>query len=1102
VAAILARAKAGGSTVIRGSAGSSTVVLTAMLARAGAGPLLLVTAHLDDADEACDELTALGAGCVRVPAMEIAPGESGVNLDLLAERLRVARRLAEGDMPNVVVVPMPALMQRVPARAQLSTLLRTIRRGDRLDPAELARWLEARGYRRVPAIEAPGEFAVRGSIVDLFPAGGEPARLDLFGDEVETIAAIDLATMGSDRHLEEVELIGGSLAQVRRACVDELLPGLIPGRFTAILAETSEIAEQGRAYWERVSDDDAIAAPREALAAVVQRAAGVLELSLTAPEGPETIDLPVQALPAFSAGAPEAVREVCAMQSDGAIVIFVQNAGERDRLRELLPPGSRVDVEERYLHRGFQWLEGAPISLIPYHELLNRWQLRRRGAVRMGSGAGETLSGGRALEAFVDLQPGDYVVHREHGIARFAGLRTIEGDAAGEEFLVLEFARGAKLNAPASRMDLVQKYIGAFKGEPELSTLGGRRWKAQKEKVAEAVRDLAGEMLRLQAMRSALPGIRFPADTPWQREFEAEFPYDETEDQKAAINAVKRDMQTARPMDRLICGDVGFGKTEVAIRAAFKCVESGKQVAVLVPTTVLAEQHERTFRSRFADYPFRVESISRFRTGAEQKEILSRAASGDVDVLIGTHRLLSEDVHFRDLGLVVIDEEQRFGVEHKHRLHGLRAAADILTMTATPIPRTLHMSMLGLRDISSLTTAPLDRRAIVTEVIPWSAARLAEALKRELAREGQVFWLHNRVFDIESAVDQVRRLAPDAKVIYGHGQMSGRELEKVMLAFVRGEADVLVSTTIIESGVDIPRANTMIIEDAHMFGLSELHQLRGRVGRFKHRAYCYLLLPRDSTPTETAMQRLRALESFSMLGAGFRIALRDLEIRGAGNLLGIEQSGHISAVGYEMYCQLLEQAVQVLRDDKPAPRQLDATVDLGISGGIPRGWIPSDARRLDAYRRVSQANDLAALGRTEADLRSAYGEIPARARQLLDLAAIRIACAHMGIRSITRHEQDVIFLTSNPRALEVAFDGTRGSVRVVGSPDENGLMSIYHRPPPRGLEPASILALLRHRLVRPLEASVPHDGVGAEQGAESRSPQLPRGPAARPGRGR
>jgi transcription-repair coupling factor (superfamily II helicase) len=688
------------------------------------------------------------------------------------------------------------------------------------------------------------------------------------------------------------------------------------------------------------------------------------------------------------------------------------------------------------------------------------------------------------MDTFLEFNPGDYVVHAEQGIARFVGLvlmsrtetapgaarkRSVgnaaaEGGEGVEEFLTLEFEGGAKLHVPAVKVALVQKYVGGHKGKPPLSTLGGQRWKTQKERVKESVRDLAAELLRVRAAREHTPGVKFPEDTPWQREFEAEFPYTETEDQTAALAEIKRDMQRARPMDRLLCGDVGFGKTELAVRAAFKCVEHGKQAAVLVPTTVLAEQHERTLRGRFKGYPFRVESVSRFKSDAEVRGVLADLREGKVDVLIGTHRILSKDVGFKDLGLVVIDEEQRFGVEHKERLLSLRLTADILTLSATPIPRTLHMAMLGLRDISSLTTAPLDRRAVVTEVIPYNVARLRQVIARELAREGQVYFVHNRVHDIVSVADEVQKMAPGARVVVGHGRMEDGELEGVIRKFVNRQADILVSTTIIESGIDIPTANTMIICDADRFGLADLHQLRGRVGRSSHRAYCYLLQPEDRPLKENALKRLKAVEQFSMLGAGFKIAMRDLEIRGAGNILGPEQSGHIAAVGYDMYCQLLDRAVRELKSEKVATPN-ETSVEIGIAGVIPRVYIPSDQRRLDAYRRISLAESAEELAKVEGDLTAAYGEPTKPVKRLLDLAEVRIGARRLGVRTITVRAPDVILAAESPRPVTGAFAGVRGTFRVLPPREEGGLYEGYFRPESgNALEPSTLLTILRKRL--------------------------------------
>jgi transcription-repair coupling factor (superfamily II helicase) len=1052
--------EAGGTVCARGIMGSSAMAVAAALRMRMARPILLVTAHLDDADEAADELEAIGLEAARFPAMETLPGETSASLELLSERLTLVRRMAEGALPPIVAAPVHALMQAVPRSAALDRTIRVLRAGDRIDLGGLARWLTEAGYGRVETIESPGEFAVRGGIVDVFLPSGAAVRLDLFGDELEALFDVDLETMGSDRRLRQAEIVSVSAEAIEPRDTDVSLLEYLPGTTATILAEMVEINEQGRSYLDRASDARGLFMPAEVMQAVMERSHAVLELNqYSAGSDPgRRLELPVAALASFAESASEAVGELAELSRRLDTIALCENEGEAQRMKELLEesaPEAHVEVRTQYLHRGFIWDEGSPrgLALVPYHELLHRYHLRRR--ARHVSA--------RATDRFLEFEPGDFVVHRDHGIGRFLGLARLKGAETQEEYLTLEFAGKGKLHVPAARIELVQKYLGAFHGTPQLSRLGGRKWARQKETVSEAVRDLAAELLRIQAAREARPGIRYPADTAWQREFEAEFPYEETEDQLAAIAAVKRDMGDGRPTDRLICGDVGFGKTEVAIRAAFKAAEYGKQVAVLVPTTVLAEQHERTFGGRFADYPFRIESISRFKTLKEQQGILDALRRGQVDIIIGTHRLLSKDVRFADLGLVVIDEEQRFGVQHKQRLLAFRLTADVLTLSATPIPRTLHMAMLNLRDISSLATPPLDRRAIVTEVISFDPDRIKRAIERELAREGQVYFVHNRVHNIQAVADQVQALVPEARVLVGHGQMPTRRLESVMLRFLRREADILVCTTIIESGIDIPTTNTMFISNAHSFGLSELHQLRGRVGRYKHRAYCYLLLPTDRVISDVAMKRLRAIEQFSMLGAGFKIALRDLEIRGAGNLLGPQQSGHIAAVGYDMYCRLLEHAVADLTDVH-RESSIDTIVDIGVTGALPRGYIPSTARRMEAYRRLSAVDSLQELRGAEEDLTSAYGPLPTSGVTLLRLAELRVLATMHGVRSVTRHEGDIILAAQDPGALKARLDPAKGTVRIVGGPDQKGLTQVYYRPPKGYLEDDSILTVLLARL--------------------------------------
>jgi transcription-repair coupling factor (superfamily II helicase) len=1196
---------AGRRVVLRGSQGSSAALVAGALARIRHGPVLLVVAHLDDTDDAVDELSGLmaerddaEAHVVRLPALEILPGESSVSMELFAERLRAVRAaIAMKDKAgaSVVVASIAALMQPVPAESLLANLSRMLVVNQRLDLGELSAWLSRAGYERVEAVEEPGQFAMRGDIVDVFPpvgagsVGGAAVRLDVFGDVLERLTEIDLDTMASDRAIERVELVcadlegvlalnaparattsaasgtgsaGGGVragaiggrrgAAARRHDEGAAASGAesvgidatggagavsfleyLPSETLVVLHETMEITEQGRGYFERLTDPRIFGPPAVMKrieqrfgtgTGAAERVGGIVEIaqfSGARAATDEMIELPVGPLVELPADAGEAVAALGAMTQSAQVVVLCQNGGELSRLSELIDvhaPGAkgRISARVAFLHRGFVWGEsaGAVVVAVPYHEMLRRFDVRRRGGGgdRGASASARTsaaaaldpkLRAGRAIDTFLDFGPGEYVVHRDHGIAVFRGLAVmkprevkahravvlpgdqpvkrkrragapeVDPDEGLEEFLTLEFAGAAKMHVPATKIDQVQRYVGGFRGSPQLSTIGGQRWKKQKESVAESVKDLAGELLRVRAARESMPGLRYPLDTAWQREFEAEFPFQETEDQLAALGEIKRDMHRERPMDRLLCGDVGFGKTEVAIRAAFKAAEFGKQVAVLVPTTVLAEQHERTFGSRFRDYPFKVASISRFKTTQEVNAVLADLRKGQVDVIIGTHRLLSKDVKFNDLGLVIIDEEQRFGVEHKERLLALRLTVDVLTLSATPIPRTLHMSMLGLRDISSLTTAPVDRRAVVTEVIPFNPRRIQQAIQRELARDGQVFFVHNRVHNIQSVADDLYKLVPGARIVIGHGQMPDGELEEVMLTFMRRKADILVSTTIIESGIDIPTANTMFINDADRFGLAELHQLRGRVGRYKHRAYCYMLLSPDKTVTEKAVKRLKAIEEYSMLGAGFKIAMRDLEIRGAGNILGPEQSGHIATVGYEMYCQLLERAVKTLRNE-PTAQASETSVEIGISGLIPKRYIPSDGRRMGAYRRLALAQTREELERIEAEIKEAYGpSLPSATRRLIDLALVRVEAARLQVRSIAVREKDVLFRLRLDDGAELAERlkdpagvqrSMQSAVTLLPPPSGETLCEVYFRPPATYFEPMTLLRVLTKRL--------------------------------------
>ena len=768
-------------------------------------------------------------------------------------------------------------------------------------------------------------------------------------------------------------------------------------------------------------------------------------------------DAGVTSISRFEGNATDAVHELSRLSHHKAVHVICDTEGERDRLREMISESDVGDAKTResihidigVMHRGFEWTATGTL-VIPHHEIFHRHRQRR--TVRR-------IYAGRPLESWTDLQPGERVVHVVHGIATYRGLKKLhKGDSQQqEEFLSLEFAEKAMIYVPCSQIDLVQKYIGAAGRRPELSKIGGKRWSKAKQRVADSVSDLAASLLQVQAMRESAVGRAYPPDTEWQREFEAAFPYEETEDQTLVAADIRNDLMRPRPADRLICGDVGYGKTELAMRAAFKVAEYGAQVAVLVPTTVLAEQHNLTFRQRMAEFPFTIACLSRFRSASEQRKIIDGLKKGHIDIVIGTHRLVSKDVSFANLGLVIIDEEQRFGVQHKERLKAMRETVDVLTLTATPIPRTLHMALMGIRDISSLQTPPVDRRAIATLVRPFNAELIRDAILREINRDGQVYFVHNLVHSIADVTERIKTIVPEARVAFAHGQMNDDELEGVMTRFLERHIDVLVSTTIIESGIDIPNVNTIFINRAERFGLADLHQLRGRVGRSDHRAYCYLLVSTDRPPTPKAAKRLKTIEEFSELGAGFRIAMRDLEIRGAGNLLGSEQSGHIAAVGYEMYCRTLEQAVRRLKN-QPDPNPPPVHVDLDVAAHVPRKYIASDRSRIEVYRRIVTCRTESDLDQFQRDLLDTFGRYPHEVQRLLELAEIRIRARLFGIISISLRRPDVIFNIEDMRSAETLFLDAPGTVRM---PDSN---TIHLRLPPEELEPAILVRLLRRML--------------------------------------
>ncbi|MCA9049131.1 MAG: DEAD/DEAH box helicase, partial [Planctomycetaceae bacterium] len=793
----------------------------------------------------------------------------------------------------VIVTCLPALLQPVPTRRDILEATRRISVGDEISIDELMDWLMERQFERVTAVELPGEFCVHGGILDIFPpTESDPIRIELFGDEVESIRSFDAETQRRIKDLTDIAVTatrpvsasdkpspGDSLKpHAAIAGATESLLDALPQQTIVVLSDLAQAVSEGRIYLQRLSNPIGMYGVDATLARLTDLPSVTVD-ALAADSFETSCHLPIDTVDRFTGSGRDSLYQLAeSLGPEERVLLSCHNEGELHRLTELLTEvdaadntelASRVSLCAGRIHKGFRLLD-RNLVVISDNELFSRSQARTVKSRRRSSDL-------RAIDTFLDLKDGDLVVHVAQGIAKYRGMAMMDNNGEQEEHLLLEFRDSVMVYVPASLIHLVQKYIGPAKSVPELSRFGGTSWEARKKKVSDAVADMAADMIQLQAERNSKPGLQCQADSQLQEEFEQSFPFTETVDQVSAIADLKADMERTRPMDRLICGDVGFGKTEVAMRAVFKAVDNGRQAAILVPTTVLAEQHYRTFRERMAEYPVNIEMLSRFRSAAEQKQIVQKLAAGGIDVIVGTHRLVSKDITFKNLGLLVIDEEQKFGVRVKERLKHLRRELDILTLTATPIPRTLHMSLLGIRDISSLTTPPRDRMPIETRVGRFDPALIRSAVIREMNRGGQVYFVHNRVHDIHRIADRLRQIVPEASVTIAHGQLNADELELAMLAFVSGKADILLATTIIESGLDIPNANTMVIHQADIYGLADLHQLRGRVGRDRHRAYCYLMLEEGKVVTTTATRRLKAIEEYSELGAGFRIAMRDLE---------------------------------------------------------------------------------------------------------------------------------------------------------------------------------------------------------------------------------
>jgi transcription-repair coupling factor (superfamily II helicase) len=949
---------------------------------------------------------------------------------LVGLRIAALDALLEADASAgapILVVSAPALSEKVPDPS-LRPHSFALAVGDLLDLDECAQTLADMGYERVGQVEERGQFAMRGGLLDVFGATAERAiRVELLDIEIESLRSFSTFTQRSLERVDRIEiapaaelalehrpLLPAETSDGERPDIAELLPvdrfqpllELASPETTLIVCASEEISPTLRDHWADVCaafhDDDAhqLYVPPEELERVLAERALVRLSSLA---GSAPIELHAQAsLPvARTLAEAEAALERQLRSGYRTVVTWARRGdGERAALNltrlkarwiEQSPARDELTFAQATLHEGFV-APSLRLAVIPDHRL---YQRRRQPARPQTAGRG-------ALRSFADLRAGDYVVHEDHGVARFAGFDTRTVAGVTRDYLLLEYQGDDRVYAPTDQFAKISRYVGAGAGEPMLSKLGGTRWERLKARARRAAQDLAGELLSLYVERRRREGHAFALDGDWQREFEARFPYAETPDQREAIDLVKADMEAPRPMDRLICGDVGYGKTEVALRAAFKCVADGKQVLMLVPTTILAQQHFGTFRERLADYPITVEHVSRFRSAAEQRDAIERFREGRVDILIGTHRVLSRDVRAKDLGLLILDEEQRFGVRQKELLRQLRLRVDVIAMSATPIPRTLQMSLAGLRDISVIETPPEGRRPVRTYVGEYDEQLVRQALEREHDRSGQAFYMHNRVETIDEVAAGLRGLCPQLRFEVAHGQLEEQELEARMMSFLRGDADVLVCTSIIESGIDIPQANTLIVERSDHFGLAQLYQIRGRVGRSRERAYAYLLYDSAAGLTADAAQRLAALSDFTELGAGFQIAMRDLELRGAGNLLGDEQSGHVAALGFELYMQMLDAALREAEGDEHADEEWEPVrLDVDVDAYVPAAYVGFEQAKIEVHRRIAGAREVAELELLRAELADRFGPPPEPVQHLLDLQRARIKLGAAGARVVS-----------------------------------------------------------------------------------------------------
>jgi transcription-repair coupling factor (superfamily II helicase) len=981
------------------------------------------------------------------------------NRDALLERLGILAALATGE-PCIVVAPANQVIKKLPPKEIFLSNVRHLKVGDDIDREALAKSLVYMGYERVPMVYTKGQFCIRGGLMDIFtPDGDEPARIEFFDTEIETIRAFDPESQRSGKHLSQVRIVPAELvigddahfAQAERNIrhryknlperQEELAESIAtrsnlqllesylddfyeaPGQLLSYMDHGTVIVEDPNKCLETVDrytrtfhrDFEIFLEKGQVVASDLARFPGRKEY-LALYSSPELFLVSPYPVVPKEIGALSSTRNIHSRQGisfngkmdilerelrksldEGYKITIVCSSDERksnmEQFLDRAGLSQRIWVKSGVLTSGMVFPD-EKICIITDGDIFGNQKYRKKGF----RGAK-----GQPIKSFSDISQGDFVVHDSHGIGKFIGIEQLTVQGMIKDYMKVEYAGNDTLYVPVDQMGLIQKYMGADAVTPKINRLAGNEWKNTRARAKAAIENMAKELLEMSAARQAKGGYQFGPDTVWQKEFEDSFPFEETDDQLQCIEEIKADMERPIAMDRLLCGDVGYGKTEVAARAMFKCAAEGKQVALLVPTTILASQHYHTLKDRFEKFPFTVEMLSRFKTEAQQNQILSKLKKGTVDIVIGTHRLLSQDVSFKDLGLLIIDEEQRFGVQHKEAIKKLRENVDVLTLSATPIPRTLHMSLLGIRDMSLIEEPPEERYPVQTYVLEQDDFVITEAIERELDRGGQVFVICNRISGIYRIAEHINKLVPGREILVGHGRMNEHTLEDVMMNFMAGNGDILIATTIIENGIDIPNVNTVIILDADKFGLSQLYQLRGRVGRSNRLAYAYLMHRKDKVLTEIADKRLRAIREFTEFGAGFKIAMRDLEIRGAGNLLGTEQHGHIVNIGYELYCKLVEQAVRGLQGETISTKSVETVVDIRVEAYIPLSYIEDEVLKLEMYKKISAITTRAEMEEIRSELIDRFGEIPEETENLVRISLIQALGQSLGMKRVTRH---------------------------------------------------------------------------------------------------